>query len=59
MQKKEQDELDSHLTERQKKIVAIEAQLINKQQVEMSALKKKLESQALEHQRLREQEQNK
>ena len=47
------------MTERQKKIVAIEAQLINKQQVEMSALKKKLESQALEHQRLREQEQNK
>jgi hypothetical protein len=36
--------METHMIERQKKIVAFEAQLINKQQIEMQALKKKIES---------------
>lgn len=59
VQKKEQMELEIYLNERQKKIVALEATLMNKQAIEMNALKKKVERQATENQNLREQEQNK
>ena len=52
-------ELEIYLNERQKKIVALEATLMNKQAIEMNALKKKVERQATENQNLREQEQNK
>lgn len=40
----EEDERNKYLQSRHKKIVAIEAKLISKQQNEMSALRKKIES---------------
>eukprot|EP00347_Sterkiella_histriomuscorum_P005426 403356662 len=57
--KREQQEQENHIAERQKKIVALEATLMNKQMIEMTALRQKLERLAIEHQRMREQEQNK
>ena len=47
------------MQERQKKIISAEAKLISKQQNEMNALKKKLESNLNERLKLRETEHNK
>lgn len=47
------------MKERQKKIIAAEAKLIQKQQNEMNALKKKLEANLNERLKLRETEHNK
>ncbi|CDW86614.1 UNKNOWN [Stylonychia lemnae] len=59
VQKREQEEQEAHMIERQKKITALEATLINKQMIEMGGLQKKVDSQATENQRQREIEQNK
>jgi len=53
------EERDKYMDERNKKIVALEAKLIKKQQGEMNALKKKLESNLNERLKLRETEHNK
>ena len=55
----EVEERDKYMDERNKKIVALEAKLIKKQQGEMNALKKKLESNLNERLKLRETEHNK
>jgi hypothetical protein len=52
-------ERDKYMDERNKKIIALEAKLIKKQQGEMNALKKKLESNLNERLKLRETEHNK
>lgn len=53
------EERDKYMDERNKKIIALEAKLIKKQQGEMNALKKKLESNLNERLKLRETEHNK
>lgn len=55
----EKDELDKHIQNRHKKIVAAEATLITKQQNEMAALKKKLEAVQVGQYKQREVEHNK
>jgi len=52
-------EREKYMKERQKKIISCEAKLIQKQQNEMNALKKKLESNLNERLKLRETEHNK
>ena len=52
-------ERERYLKERQKKIIAAEAKLIQKQQNEMNALKKKLEGNLNERLKIREQDHNK
>jgi len=52
-------EREKYMKERQKKIIACEAKLIQKQQNEMNALKKKLEANLNERLKLRETEHNK
>lgn len=47
------------MNERHKKIITAEAKLINKQSMEMNALKKKLEANLNERLKLRENEHNK
>ncbi len=47
------------MNERHKKIITAEAKLINKQSMEMNALKKKLEANLNERLKLRETEHNK
>ena len=53
------EERDKYMDDRNKKIIAQEAKLIKKQQCEMNALKKKLESNLNERLKLRESEHNK
>ena len=55
----EEEERDKYMQQRHKKIVAAEAKLIQKQQNEMSALKKKIESLMNERLKQREFEHNK
>lgn len=55
----EQDESDKHMQMRHKKIVAAEAKLIQKQQNEMNALRKKIEAAMNERLKQRENEHNK
>ena len=55
----EAEERVKYMKERQKKIVAAESKLIQKQQNEMNALKKKLEANLNERLKLRETEHNK
>jgi len=55
----ESGQKERHMQERQKKIIAAEYKLIQKQQNEMAALKKNLESNLNERLRLREVEHNK
>ena len=55
----EVEERDKYMKERNEKIIALEAKLIKKQQGEMNALKKKLESNLNERLKLRETEHNK
>ena len=55
----EAKEREKYMEERNKKIIAEEAKLIKKQQNEMNALKKKLESNLNERLKLRETEHNK
>ena len=52
-------EREKYMKDRQKKIIAAEAKLIQKQQMEMNALKKKLEANLNERLKLRETEHNK
>jgi len=52
-------EREKYMKERQKKIISAEAKLIQKQQNEMNALKKKLEANLNERLKLRETEHNK
>lgn len=52
-------EREKYMKERHKKIIAAEAKLIQKQQNEMNALKKKLEGNLNERLKLRENEHNK
>ena len=59
IQQMEQEESDRHLASRQKKMVAAEATLINKQSTEMLALRKKIESVENGQLKQREDEQNK
>ena len=58
-QELEIQEREKYMKERQKKIIAAEAKLIQKQQNEMNALKKKLEANLNERLKLRETEHNK
>lgn len=58
-QQLEQDEREKNLQVRHKKIVAAEAKLIQKQQNEMNALKKKVEATMNERLKQRELEHNK
>lgn len=58
-QELEIQERDKYMKERHKKIIAAEAKLIQKQQNEMNALKKKLEANLNERLKLRETEHNK
>jgi adenylosuccinate synthase len=58
-QELEQKEREKYMQERQKKIIAAEAKLIQKQQNEMNALKKKLEANLNERLKMRETEHNK
>ena len=58
-QELENEEREKYMKERSKKIIASEAQLIQKQQNEMNALKKKLEANLNERLKLRETEHNK
>ena len=55
----DEEERDKYMQQRHKKIVAAEAKLIQKQQNEMSALKKKIESTMNERLKQREFEHNK
>jgi hypothetical protein len=55
----ENNEREKYMKERAKKIIAAEAKLIQKQQNEMNALKKKLEANLNERLKLRETEHNK
>lgn len=55
----EEDEREKYMQSRHKKIVAAEAKLIQKQQNEMSALRKKVESTMNERLKQREFEHNK
>lgn len=55
----ETEEREKYMKERSKKIIASEAKLIQKQQNEMNALKKKLEANLNERLKLRETEHNK
>ncbi len=55
----EEDERDKNLQTRHKKIVAAEAKLIQKQQNEMNALRKKIEASMNEKIKTREYEHNK
>ena len=59
IQQMEQEELDRHLANRQKKMVAAEATLINRQSTEMLAVRKKIESLENGQLKQREDEQNK
>jgi len=52
-------EREKYMNERHKKIITAEAKLINKQSMEMNALKKKLEANLNERLKLRETEHNK
>jgi restriction endonuclease len=52
-------EREKYMKDRHKKIIAAEAKLIQKQQLEMNALKKKLEGNLNERLKLRENEHNK
>lgn len=58
-QEMELAEREKYMKERHKKIIAAEAKLIQKQQNEMNALKKKLEANLNERLKLRETEHNK
>ena len=53
------EEREKYMKDRQKKIISAEAKLIQKQQNEMNALKKKLEANLNERLKLRETEHNK
>ena len=55
----EANEREAYMLSRHKKIIAAEAALIQKQQNEMNALKKKLEANLNERLKLRETEHNK
>ena len=55
----EADEREKYMKDRHKKIIQMEAKLIQKQQNEMNALKKKLEGNLNERLKLRETEHNK
>ena len=55
----EAEEREKYMNERHKKIITAEAKLINKQSMEMNALKKKLEANLNERLKLRETEHNK
>ena len=55
----EEDEREKYMQQRHKKIVACEAKLIQKQQNEMSALRKKIEATMNERLKQREYEHNK
>lgn len=55
----EEDERERYMQQRHKKIVAAEAKLIQKQQNEMAALKKKIEANMNERLKQREFEHNK
>ena len=55
----EERERVTHLESRQKKIQSSEQKLLQKQQIEMNALRKKLEARMNEQLMLREQEHNK
>lgn len=55
----ELEEREKYMEERNKKIIALEAKLVKRQQGEMNALKKKLESNLNERLKLRETEHNK
>lgn len=52
-------EREKYMNDRHKKIITAEAKLINKQSMEMNALKKKLEANLNERLKLRETEHNK
>lgn len=58
-QQMEEDEKQKHMANRHKKIVAAEAKLIQKQQNEMLALRKKIEANMNEKLKQRENEHNK
>jgi hypothetical protein len=58
-QQLEEEERDRYMQQRHKKIVAAEAKLIQKQQNEMGALKKKIESNMNERLKQRENEHTK
>lgn len=55
----EEQERQNYIEVRHKKILAAEAKLMQKQQIEMNALKKKLEARMNERLKLREVEHNK
>ena len=55
----EQEESEKNMQMRHKKIVAVEAKLITKQQNEMNALRKKIEAAMNERLKQRENEHNK
>jgi hypothetical protein len=58
-QELELQERDAYMNQRHKKMIAAEAKLIQKQQLAMNALKKKLEANLNERLKLRETEHNK
>jgi hypothetical protein len=58
-QQLECDEREKYMEVRQKKIITSEAAMMQRQQVEMNSLKKKLESNLNERLKLRETEHNK
>lgn len=58
-QQMEEDEREKNMQMRHKKIVAAEAKLIQKQQNEMAALRKKIDAQMNERLKQRENEHNK